>query len=51
MDGVTWVLVATGRLRWADALATGKIKASGTRADLSAYLPDPPESGSPERVG
>jgi len=51
MDGITWLLVATGRLGWADALAAGKIKASGTRADLSAYLPDPGESGSPERVG
>ncbi|MEV4535421.1 sterol carrier family protein [Asanoa sp. NPDC049518] len=51
MDAVTWLLVATGRVRWADALAAGKIKASGSRADLSAYLPEPPESGSPERVG
>ncbi|WP_090786363.1 sterol carrier family protein [Asanoa ishikariensis] len=51
MDGVTWVLVATGRLAWAEALAAGKIKASGGRADLSAYLPDPPDFGSPERVG
>jgi hypothetical protein len=39
MDGVTWILVATGRLPWADAVAAGKIKASGIRADLSAYLP------------
>ncbi|MDG4821940.1 sterol carrier family protein [Asanoa sp. WMMD1127] len=38
-DGVTWVLVASGRLPWADAVAQGKIKASGIRADLSAYLP------------
>jgi hypothetical protein len=37
-DGVTWILVATGRLAWADAVAAGKIKASGNRADLSAYL-------------
>ncbi|WP_089249938.1 sterol carrier family protein [Asanoa hainanensis] len=51
MDGVTWVLVATGRLPWAEAVAAGKIKASGSRADLSPYLPEPPESGSPERVG
>jgi hypothetical protein len=51
MDGATWLLVATGRLSWSEALAAGKIKASGTRADLSAYLPDAPESGSPERVG
>lgn len=39
MDGVTWILVATGRLPWADAVAAGRIKASGNRADLSEYLP------------
>jgi hypothetical protein len=38
-DPLTWVLVATGGLRWADAVATGKIRASGIRTDLSGYLP------------
>jgi hypothetical protein len=38
-DGVTFLRVATGRLSWADAVASGSISASGNRADLSAYLP------------
>jgi hypothetical protein len=50
-DGVTWILLATGRLAWATALGAGKIRASGNRADLSDFLPLSPYSGSPERVG
>jgi Bacterial SCP ortholog len=38
-DPVTFLLVATGRLAWADAIAAGRISASGVRADLSPYLP------------
>jgi hypothetical protein len=38
-DPMTWLLVATGRLAWADAVASGKVHASGIRTDLSAYLP------------
>lgn len=38
-DGVTFLKVATGRLSWADAVAAGRISASGTRADIRAYLP------------
>lgn len=38
-DPMTWLLVATGRLSWADAVATGKIHASGIRTDLSEFLP------------
>ena len=38
-DAVTWVLLATGRLAWADAVADGRVRASGPRADVSAYLP------------
>lgn len=38
-DALTWVLVATGRLRWTDAVASGRISASGIRTDLSEYLP------------
>jgi uncharacterized protein (TIGR03083 family) len=34
-DPLTWVRLATGRLAWADA----PVRASGQRADLSAYLP------------
>ena len=39
MDAATWVALATGDLRWADAEAAGSVRASGERADLSAYLP------------
>jgi uncharacterized protein (TIGR03083 family) len=38
-DPVTWLRVATGRLGFRDAVATGVIRASGTRADLTPYLP------------
>jgi len=37
-DPVTWILLATGRLTWAEAVADGRIAASGVRADLSAVL-------------
>jgi hypothetical protein len=39
MDGVTFVLLATGRLAWSAAVAGGRVSASGIRADLSGYLP------------
>ena len=38
-DPTTWVLLATGRLPWSEAVAAGRVRASGTRADLAAYLP------------
>ena len=38
-DPVTFVLLATGRLGWADAVGAGRVTASGARADLSGYLP------------
>lgn len=38
-DADTWVALATGALSWADAEAAGRLRASGERADLSAYLP------------
>ena len=38
-DAATWLLLASGQLMWADAVAAGKVVASGNRADLSAYLP------------
>jgi hypothetical protein len=41
MDAVTWIALAAGRLAWADAIADGRVRASGARADLSAYLPLP----------
>jgi hypothetical protein len=38
-DPVTWLLLATGRLTWTSAVAEGRVTASGTRADLSSFLP------------
>jgi Bacterial SCP ortholog len=38
-DPLTWLALATGRLDWAAALASGQLRASGPRADISAYLP------------
>lgn len=38
-DAATWLALATGRLTWADAVASGRLQASGERCDLSAYLP------------
>lgn len=38
-DPVTWLRVATGRVPFADAVADGRVRASGTRADLTPYLP------------
>jgi Bacterial SCP ortholog len=38
-DPVTWLQVATGRQPWQAAVADGKVRASGTRSDLSTYLP------------
>ena len=38
-DAVTWFRLATGRLKWAEAVETGAVRASGARADLSSYLP------------
>ncbi|MGL4174046.1 MAG: sterol carrier family protein [Actinomycetota bacterium] len=35
----TWLAVATGAMSWAEATTSGALRASGTRADLSDYLP------------
>lgn len=39
MDAASWLLLATGRLSWSEGLASGRVHASGVRADLSAFLP------------
>ncbi|GIF24787.1 hypothetical protein Ate02nite_75170 [Paractinoplanes tereljensis] len=44
-DPVTWVLVATERVSWADAQRDGRLRASGIRTDLSEYLPLYPPDG------
>jgi Bacterial SCP ortholog len=38
-DPVTWLLLATERVSWADAVRDGRVRASGIRTDLSEYLP------------
>lgn len=38
-DAATWLAMVTGQMAWADAVAAGKVAASGLRADLSALLP------------
>ncbi|MFT3797789.1 sterol carrier family protein [Microbacterium sp.] len=39
LDAATWIALATGAEAWPDAVASGRILASGTRADLSPLLP------------
>lgn len=38
-DAATWLALAGGALSFVDALANGRVQASGERADLSAVLP------------
>jgi putative sterol carrier protein len=38
-DPRTWLELAAGSLTWTDAMAAGRITASGNRADLSSLLP------------
>lgn len=38
-DPQTWLALASGLLTWHDAVAAGRVSASGERADLSALLP------------
>ena len=39
MDAATWIALAAGDLTWTDAEGAGRVRASGERADLTAYLP------------
>lgn len=39
MAPLTWILLATGRLEWAAAVADARVVASGERTDLAGYLP------------
>lgn len=47
-DSVTWIRLVTGRLDWSSAIRGGSVRASGSRSDLSGYLPllPPPKSSS-----
>ncbi|MFT4286275.1 sterol carrier family protein [Nocardioides sp.] len=38
-DAQTWIAVAIGELAWLDAVADGRVSASGERTDLTPYLP------------
>lgn len=38
-DPQTWLALASGGVAWADAVADGRVRASGERADLAAWLP------------
>lgn len=38
-DAATWLALARGRLRYADAVRGGQVRASGERSDLSPLLP------------
>ncbi|MGH4019702.1 MAG: sterol carrier family protein [Pseudonocardiaceae bacterium] len=38
-DPRTWLELVTGRLAWPDALVQRRVTASGTRADVSSWLP------------
>ena len=39
MDARTWLELATGQMDWTTAVEGGRVTASGTRADLSRWLP------------
>lgn len=39
MDAATWIAVSTGTEVWADAVESGRIQVSGTRADIGDVLP------------
>jgi hypothetical protein len=45
-DAATWLRLAIGATSWAQAVADGRVSASGNRADLSTYLPLRPLTGS-----
>jgi len=38
-DGETWLALARGELPWEQAVESARVRASGERTDLTAYLP------------
>lgn len=38
-DDATWLALVVGDLAWADAVGSGRVRASGERSDLSEHLP------------
>ena len=49
-DAATWLALADGSLRWSEAVASGRVRASGERSDLSPWLPLPGPEPSPSDV-
>lgn len=45
-DPKTWLQLASARITWSDAISTGRLTASGSRADLSPWLPLPQSAAS-----
>ena len=45
LDAETWIALATGETSWQDAAASGRVRASGERADLTPFLPLTPSPG------
>jgi hypothetical protein len=43
MSAKTWLALAQGTKTWEEAMSAGEVRASGARADLSAFLPLPSE--------
>ena len=39
LDADTWLDLAVGAVTWGDAVAAGRVAASGERSDLSEHLP------------
>jgi hypothetical protein len=44
-DAPTWLALATGELAWSAAVGSGKVSASGLRAELAGLLPLFPDRG------
>jgi hypothetical protein len=44
LDAATWIALASGETTWPEAMATGRVRASGERADLTPFLPLTPAS-------
>lgn len=51
MDANTLLGLASGQVLWADAIADGRIQASGSRSDLSAWFAELAASGEVDDVG
>ena len=44
-DAQTWLALCDGRVSWADAVADGRVRASGERSDLAPWFPLPGANG------